>query len=96
MSKLDVAKHAAISQLSYFKLAVLGGRKRKDRRLDRERASDARTLEPDAGLGAAMAERSRCALPLQSCATLASLAALMTDDRGLDGCLPFGRACTLE
>jgi len=28
-SKLDVAKHAAISQLSYFKLAVLGGRKRK-------------------------------------------------------------------
>jgi acyl-CoA synthetase (AMP-forming)/AMP-acid ligase II len=29
-SKLDLAKHAAQSQLSYFKLAVLGGRKRKD------------------------------------------------------------------
>ncbi len=29
-TRLDVAKHAAISQLSYFKLAVLGGRKRKD------------------------------------------------------------------
>jgi acyl-CoA synthetase (AMP-forming)/AMP-acid ligase II len=29
-SKLDIAKHAAQSQLSYFKLAVLGGRKRKD------------------------------------------------------------------
>ncbi len=29
-TKLDVAKHAATSQLSYFKLAVLGGRKRKD------------------------------------------------------------------
>jgi fatty-acyl-CoA synthase len=28
-SALDLAKHAAISQLSYFKLAVLGGRKRK-------------------------------------------------------------------
>ncbi len=28
--KLDVAKQAAISQLSYFKLAVLGGRKRKE------------------------------------------------------------------
>jgi fatty-acyl-CoA synthase len=29
-TKLDLAKHAAQSQLSYFKLAVLGGRKRKD------------------------------------------------------------------
>jgi fatty-acyl-CoA synthase len=29
-SKLDLVKHAAQSQLSYFKLAVLGGRKRKD------------------------------------------------------------------
>jgi fatty-acyl-CoA synthase len=29
-SKLAVAKHAAMSQLSYFKLAVLGGRKTKD------------------------------------------------------------------
>jgi fatty-acyl-CoA synthase len=28
-SALDLAKHAAISQLSYFKLAVLGGRRRK-------------------------------------------------------------------
>jgi fatty-acyl-CoA synthase len=28
-SALDLAKHAAMSQLSYFKLAVLGGRKRK-------------------------------------------------------------------
>jgi acyl-CoA synthetase (AMP-forming)/AMP-acid ligase II len=28
-SALDVAKHAAMSQLSYFKLAVLGGRRRK-------------------------------------------------------------------
>jgi hypothetical protein len=27
---IDVAKQAAISQLSYFKLAVLGGRKRKE------------------------------------------------------------------
>jgi acyl-CoA synthetase (AMP-forming)/AMP-acid ligase II len=30
VSKLDLVKHAAQSQLSYFKLAVLGGRKRKD------------------------------------------------------------------
>jgi hypothetical protein len=30
VSKLEVAKHAAMSQLSYLKLAVLGGRKRKD------------------------------------------------------------------
>jgi fatty-acyl-CoA synthase len=30
LSKLEVAKHAAMSQLSYFKLAVLGGRKRKE------------------------------------------------------------------
>jgi fatty-acyl-CoA synthase len=29
-TKVDVAKQAAMSQLSYFKLAVLGGRKRKD------------------------------------------------------------------
>ncbi len=29
-SKLDLVKHAAQSQLSYFKLAVLGGRKKKD------------------------------------------------------------------
>ena len=29
-SKLELAKHAATSQLSYFKLAVLGGRKKKD------------------------------------------------------------------
>jgi acyl-CoA synthetase (AMP-forming)/AMP-acid ligase II len=29
-TKLDVVKHAAMSQLSYFKLAVLGGRKKKD------------------------------------------------------------------
>jgi fatty-acyl-CoA synthase len=29
-SKVDLAKQAALSQLSYFKLAVLGGRKRKD------------------------------------------------------------------
>jgi acyl-CoA synthetase (AMP-forming)/AMP-acid ligase II len=29
-SKIDLAKQAALSQLSYFKLAVLGGRKRKD------------------------------------------------------------------
>ncbi len=29
-SRLDVVKHAAQSQLSYFRLAVLGGRKRKD------------------------------------------------------------------
>jgi fatty-acyl-CoA synthase len=29
-SKMDVAKHAALSQLSYFKLAVLGGRKRRE------------------------------------------------------------------
>jgi|HubBroStandDraft_1064217.scaffolds.fasta_scaffold02127_6 fatty-acyl-CoA synthase len=29
-TKLDTAKHAAMSQLSYLKLAVLGGRKRKD------------------------------------------------------------------
>jgi acyl-CoA synthetase (AMP-forming)/AMP-acid ligase II len=29
-SKLDLVKHAAASQLSYFKLAVLGGRKRKE------------------------------------------------------------------
>jgi acyl-CoA synthetase (AMP-forming)/AMP-acid ligase II len=29
VSKLDVVKHAAKSQLSYFKLAVLGGRKNK-------------------------------------------------------------------
>jgi acyl-CoA synthetase (AMP-forming)/AMP-acid ligase II len=29
-SKLDMAKHAAASQLSYFKLAVLGSRKKKD------------------------------------------------------------------
>lgn len=29
-TKLDAAKHAAMSQLSYLKLAVLGGRKRKD------------------------------------------------------------------
>jgi acyl-CoA synthetase (AMP-forming)/AMP-acid ligase II len=29
-SKLDLVKHAAASQLSYFKLAVLGGRKKKD------------------------------------------------------------------
>ncbi len=28
--KLDLAKHAAASQLSYFKLAILGGRKKKD------------------------------------------------------------------
>ncbi len=28
--KLDVAKQAAMSQLNYFKLAVLGGRKRKE------------------------------------------------------------------
>jgi fatty-acyl-CoA synthase len=27
---IDVAKQAAISQLNYFKLAVLGGRKRKE------------------------------------------------------------------
>jgi fatty-acyl-CoA synthase len=30
VNKLDLVKHAAQSQLSYFKLAVLGGRKRKD------------------------------------------------------------------
>jgi fatty-acyl-CoA synthase len=30
LSKLEVARHAAMSQLSYFKLAVLGGRKRKE------------------------------------------------------------------
>jgi fatty-acyl-CoA synthase len=30
VSKLDLVKHAAQSQLSYFKLAVLGGRKKKD------------------------------------------------------------------
>jgi acyl-CoA synthetase (AMP-forming)/AMP-acid ligase II len=29
-TKLELAKHAAASQLSYFKLAVLGGRKKKD------------------------------------------------------------------
>jgi acyl-CoA synthetase (AMP-forming)/AMP-acid ligase II len=29
-TKLDAAKHAAMSQLSYLKLAVLGARKRKD------------------------------------------------------------------
>jgi len=29
-NKVDLAKHAALSQLSYLKLAVLGGRKRKD------------------------------------------------------------------
>jgi fatty-acyl-CoA synthase len=29
-SRLEVAKHAAASQLSYFRLAVLGGRKKKD------------------------------------------------------------------
>jgi fatty-acyl-CoA synthase len=29
-NKVDLAKQAALSQLSYFKLAVLGGRKRKD------------------------------------------------------------------
>jgi fatty-acyl-CoA synthase len=29
-TKLDAAKHAAMSQLSYLKLAVLGGRKRRD------------------------------------------------------------------
>jgi fatty-acyl-CoA synthase len=28
--RIDIAKHAAISQLNYLKLAVLGGRKRKD------------------------------------------------------------------
>jgi hypothetical protein len=27
-STLDLVKHAAMSQLSYFKLAVLGGRKK--------------------------------------------------------------------
>jgi fatty-acyl-CoA synthase len=30
VNRLEVAKHAAMSQLSYLKLAVLGGRKRKD------------------------------------------------------------------
>jgi fatty-acyl-CoA synthase len=29
VNKLDLAKHAAVSQLEYFKLAVLGGRRRK-------------------------------------------------------------------
>jgi fatty-acyl-CoA synthase len=29
-NKVELAKHAALSQLSYLKLAVLGGRKRKD------------------------------------------------------------------
>jgi hypothetical protein len=29
LNRLDLAKHAAASQLSYLKLAVLGGRKRK-------------------------------------------------------------------
>jgi fatty-acyl-CoA synthase len=29
-SRLDVARHAAMSQLSYFRLAVLGGRRKKD------------------------------------------------------------------
>ena len=29
-SRIDLAKHAAQSTLSYFKLAVLGGRKRKE------------------------------------------------------------------
>jgi hypothetical protein len=29
-SRLDVAKQTALSQLSYFRLAVLGGRKKKE------------------------------------------------------------------
>jgi hypothetical protein len=29
-NKVELAKHAALSQLSYLKLAVLGTRKRKD------------------------------------------------------------------
>ena len=29
-ASIDVAKHAAISQLSYFKLAVLGGRRKEE------------------------------------------------------------------
>jgi len=29
-TRLDIAKHAAMSQLSYFRLAVLGGRRKKD------------------------------------------------------------------
>ena len=29
-SKVELAKQAAASQLSYFKLAILGGRKKKD------------------------------------------------------------------
>jgi hypothetical protein len=28
--RIDIAKHAAVSQLNYLRLAVLGGRKRKD------------------------------------------------------------------